>query len=811
MSDRLRTLDKRSRAGCQSCPRLTAQYVPPALVVGSPLLMLAEAPGEKEAVEGEVLVGPSGKLLTGLLTKVGIDREQVSLVNTVACYLPGNPTPTATEIKCCAPVVEEAIGLVRPKVIVALGGVAIARMVGARPVKPWQGSVMTRPGVVSLGEERILGPDVFKSGKRKGEPKPHLGEVMLEQPEGRKVVVTFHPAALLDSGLAEYPLVVAALRRAKMLAQGTPLIEFGREIVGTPQDPAIMGIVLEATRGKEIVLDVETDGKGGRLTLVGLAPDEHYGVTFRPSVEIYDLLRKALGEKDRTLIGHNLDFDVKVLEDVKRWGAGVFAFDQEPLTVKSKLWDTMHACHLERPNLAETIKPKALDTALSRFAEIRWYNYKQAFRSQEAPDLSYYNAMDCTGTALLRRLVGARLAATGRLRHFEEHLMRALPVLIDLEQEGVRVDEELLKELAEKQADLAVTLQHEFSRLSGEVNYRSNPQLRAYVKNVLKLPVPMIGRGKTRRESLNEEACQWIAKKHPEAESLGVLVKLRHAEKVLATWLTPEVVRGRVHPSYNLSGTEWGRLSGDMQQVPRPGGACEVSGCSCKRVREVFVPDDGDWAWVSGDFSQGEFRLWGPLAGDAAIARIYAPGGHGDIHRWAAERFGLTKTMPLKEARNKVKPAVHGASYGRGEVAIAKDMGVSVSEAVAFLQVLRSEFRRTEQYKRELVEHVRRHGWIANPFGRRAYFEGKAKETEIWAANPQSTLGDMGVIAGTRAAEAGLKVRLFLHDEIGISARWEGEMQVLKQVMEKAHPEIAGGWSCPADVGSGKSWAEAKR
>src|SRR4030095_8913829 len=122
-------------------------------------MFIAEAPGKNENERLEVLIGSSGKILNQLCNKAGIQRDESSLANTVACYVNGNPTPTVEEIECCAPVLEEAIAAAAPKGIVALGGGAKTRLggVGERKIGKWQGSIMLTPAVVELGSRTVVG------------------------------------------------------------------------------------------------------------------------------------------------------------------------------------------------------------------------------------------------------------------------------------------------------------------------------------------------------------------------------------------------------------------------------------------------------------------------------------------------------------------------------------------------------------------------------------------------------------------------------------------------------------------------------
>lgn len=844
------------RPECDACPRRSGVYVPPQIRPDARVLILGEAPGERESEAGVSFVGPSGRLLDGLLAKAGLDRECVSVVNATACYLPGYPTPEADALEACSGLVERALTEARPKVIVAVGGVATTRMVGDRRIGRWQGSVVTTPGTVDLGTKTVVGmvvngkcgtcrgkgttstgrgktktttpcstctgtgtvrgPESFVSGARKGQLKPRRVNVTIQQPEGRTVVLTFHPAALLDSGLSEYPLVVAALRRARMLAEDRPLIEVGESIIAYPQDASVAGILLEAT--KEITLDVEADRTTGKLSVIGLSPSPDYGVVFLPTPELHEILRRAMAEPDRTFIGQNLAYDTHQLETYRQWrlkklvfGGWGFQHEVHPsarIRVACKLWDTHHASAYEQGDLAEIIKPHALEQIASRTRMYRYDNWKERYRSGEAPSIFAYNALDCCWTSAVAEEWKAKLERTGRLRHFERNMMPALRTLIDVEADGVQIDRVVLEALHTQQQEVVDRLQREWDQETGGVNEASTGakgELRGYFYGKLGLPKQFKGRGRKRVETLDESACEALYKKFPKITALRILVHLRHAKKVLVTWLEPQLdERGRLHPECDLTGAVTGRHSGSFQQFPLTDDKCvsQVEGCVCGRVRETVVADSGDYAYAICDKKQVEFRIAGPLSGDPKILGIYDQ-PDGDIHNWSAARLGVPRKI--------AKHMTHAACFGAGAAKVAAFTGTDVGLAQRFIDTIRSEFPTYFQWQAHQVAEARRLGYITTRFGRRVPFrvqDGKIKETEVAAALVQSPAADMLNVDAWRVREAGLKTRHLLHDEVGISARDTADVKLLKEIVELSYEEL--GWACPSDVGTGQSWAAAK-
>lgn len=783
--------DKQARPECQECPRFRGAFVPPEIRPGAGLMVVGEAPGEVEATERGPFKGPSGKVLNGLLTRAGSDRDFVSVGNSVACYLPGNPTPEPGEVRRCAGVLESTIAECRPRVLLAVGQIATARLVGERSISQWRGSLFEgREKRVVVGEEEVDGEEVYKSGAKKGQKKKVKREVVVEQAQdGREVVVALHPAALLRSGFELYPLALADFKRAVARANDKPLIEVGGQIETNAGALAFAGVLENAG---DVVLDVETEGKYGKLELVGIAANKDYGVSGKPTEGVMNVVRNWMAVGRHVLTGHNLGYDLRVLR-------------ANGIDFGGRLFDTMHGAHFERPDL-----PKALDDVASRLPGFKYYNWKEAWRTGRQCDPGVYNALDCCWTAAIRDQLHQRLHLSGRLGHFENVLMRALPILLELEEEGVEVDREELCRLRDKQVQEQERLQKAWDEATGGVNFRSSPQLMEFFYGKMGMKVKI--KRKTKRPTLDGKALDELFEENPTCEALNVLHQLRHVSQILSTFLTlPMDGDGRVHPQYNLSGTAFGRLSsgGDegmnFQNLPRKGERCKARapGCQCWNVRRIFK-GDGEEMVAVGDWSQIEFRISALLAGETELIEAFKDPKF-DIHGQTAKVMGAD--------RDDAKRVVHLVNYGGGPSPVMEAVGCSKQKALTWIEAFKAKYAKLARWRVGLEEEARRNGWVRNPFGRRMYFRvgsgGKVDGPKVIASVPQSTAADMMLGALVRAKEAGLKVRWTVHDELGVSCRGKEDVEVLKKVMEVGFGEL-GGWWCPVEVNSGRTWAEAK-
>ena len=113
---------------------------------GAEVMLIGEAPGAEEDRQGKPFVGPSGQLLDRMLATIGLDRTSVYITNVIYWRPPGNRTPTPAEIAACQPFLERQIELIRPKVIVFVGGIAARGLLGVKE------------GVTKLRGRRLLYP-----------------------------------------------------------------------------------------------------------------------------------------------------------------------------------------------------------------------------------------------------------------------------------------------------------------------------------------------------------------------------------------------------------------------------------------------------------------------------------------------------------------------------------------------------------------------------------------------------------------------------------------------------------------------------
>jgi len=253
------------------------------------LMVVGEAPGEREEDLRRPFQGKAGKLLDGCLKKVGVNRSDVYITNVVHCRPPDNRTPTREEIKACRKYLEDEFQTVKPKYVLLLGNVALQGVLGRSGITKHRGRLWEKEGVICLA--------------------------------------TFHPAA----GLRQpryIPVIEADIKRFAKLVKGElkPPAEFRWTLVN--DTAALRECICDIAQSDAISFDIETSGldslaPGGQIWCLGIGtpqrswviPFAYPGSRFRdPRVaqKVYDAIYQA-AQKVPVVVAHNGKFDNKWL------------------------------------------------------------------------------------------------------------------------------------------------------------------------------------------------------------------------------------------------------------------------------------------------------------------------------------------------------------------------------------------------------------------------------------------------------------------------------------------------------------------
>lgn len=521
----------------------------------------------------------------------------------------------------------------------------------------------------------------------------------------------------------------------------------------------------------------------------------------------------SIYESDKILkVGQNLKYDLTVLAN---YG----------IQLKAPLFDTMLAHYLVQPELRHN---------MDYLAEI-YLNYQtihidtligpkgknQKNMADLAPaDICDYACEDADITLQLMEPLKAEMEKNQLTRVFHEIEMPLIPVLAQMERNGVRLDTEALSETGEQFRQRMQQLETEIYELAGHPFTITSPrQVGEVLFDELKLN-EKAKKTKSGQYSTGEEVLEAIKHKHPIVEKI---LAHRALKKLISTYIDalPKLINpatGRIHTSFNQAVTATGRLSSsnpNLQNIP-------VRGDDGREIRKAFVPEPG-CIFFSADYSQIELRIMAHLSADEHLVNDFRCGR--DIHAATAARiFHKPIEEVSRDERRKAKTANFGIIYGISAFGLAERMEVSRTEAKELITNYFETYPRVKEYMQTSVERARELGYIVTEFGRRRYLpditsrnavvRGYAERNAV-NAPIQGTAADIIKIAMVRIAQRfeteGIQSKMILqvHDELNFSVlpeEFERVKNIVIQEMEGAYT-----MSVPllADCGEGKNWLEA--
>ncbi len=395
-----------------------------------------------------------------------------------------------------------------------------------------------------------------------------------------------------------------------------------------------------------------------------------------------------------------------------------------------------------------------------------------------------------------------------------------VPVLLRMEQNGVRVDLDLLREQSSRLAVQIDDLAERIYASSGHrFNINSPKQLGDVLFNRMELPKPLkYGKGKV--ISTAQEILEDLAQHH---DVPALVLEHRQLQKLKGTYLDALPLladsAGRIHTTFNQVGTATGRLSSinpNLQNIP-------IRTAVGREIRAAFIAAPGNLL-MSADYSQIELRLMAHFSQDPLLLDAYRTGK--DIHTLtAAEVFEVDPVTMDKETRARAKAVNFGIVYGISPFGLAAQLGIDQKTAKAYIERYYERYQGIKTFIDRTLEAVRREQLVRTAFGRvrpipdiqsrnpnqRGFAERTAVNTPL-----QGTAADLIKLAMLRidAEMARLQLRswmtLQVHDELLFDVVPEEAEEM--QSLVKREMESAGAFTVPivADVGLGQNWRDIK-
>ncbi len=434
-----------------------------------------------------------------------------------------------------------------------------------------------------------------------------------------------------------------------------------------------------------------------------------------------------------------------------------------------------------------------------------------------------YAAADADMTYRLVGVLDQKLRELGLTKLFYEVELPLIPVLMDMEMTGVKLDIPFLREMSLELGQKLQALEEEIYKLVGyRFNVNSPEQLSDALFGKLAISAQGVPKTKSGHYSTSADVLEKLRGRHPVIE---LLLEHRHLAKIKSTYVDalPGMVNkltGRVHTSYNQTGTVTGRLSSsdpNLQNIPT---RTDIG----KAVRKAFIAEEG-WLLLSADYSQVELRILAHISGDEGLIAAFHRGE--DIHASTASAIlGVPIDQVTPEMRRLAKTVNFGISYGMSAYGLAEETGLTPEEAHKFIQSYFARYPKVKTYIENTKAKAQRDGYVETLLGRRRYFpelapDSKAHHTvkaaaERMAINApiQGSAADIIKIAMVRLhrvlKEQRLRSRLVLqvHDELVLEVP-EEELStvapVVKEIMEGAYELKA---PLKAELEIGKNWGE---
>ena len=431
----------------------------------------------------------------------------------------------------------------------------------------------------------------------------------------------------------------------------------------------------------------------------------------------------------------------------------------------------------------------------------------------------YHDALVCYCIAKLEEKTTKKLEEVGGLSLFNNIEMPLVPVLAEMQYNGMLVDEQELKDFGntlKKQLD--VLTKNIYELCGEEFNINSHQQLGKILFEKLKLPVYK----KTKNGYTTDvDVLEKLKGQHPVIEKIleyRTLTKLNSTYvEGLIPYINPETKK--IHSSFHQTITATGRISStdpNLQNIPT---RAELG----KQIRKAFKPAEGN-VYIDADYSQIELRVLAHISQDENM--IYAFKHGEDIHKQAASKvFGVPIEEVTKEQRSSAKAVNFGIVYGISDFGLANQIGVSNKEAKEYINQYLEKYSGIKHFMDDIVESAKAKGYVETLFGRRRYIpEIKSNNymvrqfgNRVAMNTPiQGTAADIMKIAMINVNKAlkeqkiNGKIVLQIHDELLLEVSKEQKeqaKQILKECMENAMK-----LSVPLEVelSEGTSWYEVK-
>ena len=749
---------------------------------------------------------------------VSADKDMYQLVADRVCIL----NPQKDNLICDAAKVEEILGVPPRQVIdvMALRGDSIDNVPGAPGIgdkgsveiikrfgsldaalehanevekKTYRESLLNNRDVIELSKELVtiktdIDIPLDLEGMKAQSPDPDLARKLFAELEFTTLLKSVLPGAEEDLKSAEYTELKSAADLKKFLqgAEGPLAVAFD-----TPQ---AQPVATEETNGEEAPaaptsgdLFAAPPAAPTCSRRIALSTESGKAATAELAGELGDELKKLFADPATPKAVHDLKTALRNCAALELELAGV--------THETALYSYL-------------LEPTTANHALSAVV-LRRLNTQLSDSLAQAADF----------TGRLARMLRKEVEELELVRAYNEIDLPLISVVLRMEEHGIAIDLGALHELAKRLGTQSAEVANKIYELAGEkFNIGSPKQLGVVLFEKMKLPIP-VKYGKGKKISTAQDVLDELA---PDHEVVRHVLEYRQLTKLKSTYIDtlPQLIdpqTGRVHTTFNQTGTATGRLSSNnpnLQNIPI---RTELG----REIRAAFVAQDGNLL-LAADYSQIELRLLAHYSEDPLLTKAFRE-GH-DIHQLtASEVFGIPKDEIDAEHRRRAKAVNFGIVYGLSPFGLAQQLGIDQKEAKKYIEGYFEKYAGVRTYIDRVVEATRRDGFVRTEFGRRRpipdinsknpSMRGFAERTAV-NTPLQGTAADLIKLAminiDRELTKRKLKSRMLLqvHDELVFEvppAEINAMRTLVQDAMENVHPLRV---PLLVDVGVGNNWRD---
>jgi DNA polymerase-1 len=526
-----------------------------------------------------------------------------------------------------------------------------------------------------------------------------------------------------------------------------------------------------------------------------------------------DILKDVLEDHGIQKVGQNIKYDAEVL---KRHG----------VNMKGIHFDTMVASYVINPGLRQHnldyLAQHYLNHKMTTYHEVVGRGKKACnFSEVDVEKARDYSCEDADITLKLTEMLHEKLRTDKNEDLFYGLEMPLLPVLMDMEMTGIRIDTDFLGQMSSRFSDQLKALEEEIHREAGmEFTINSPQQLGHVLFEKLQLPVQK-KTAKTKSYSTDVSVLKKLSALPHKMPRL--VLRYRTLSKLKTTYLDTLVKMvdpstGRLHTSFNQTVAATGRLSSsnpNLQNIP-------VRGEEGREIRKGFVAEKGHYL-VSADYSQVELRIFAHYSRDAAFMAAFKEDE--DVHaRTASEILGTPAAEVTSDMRRIAKAINFGIIYGMGPRKLSDELGIDYQTAKKYISAYYDKYQGVAKYREEMIETARRKGYVSTLFNRRRYLPDIQHnnrviqaEAERMAVNTpiQGTAADLikkaMIEIHRRLHEQGAEAKMLLqvHDELIFEVpehELDSVIPMIREAMEGVYDLRV---PLKVDVHKGANWDEA--